>query len=59
MRKHLKILGVVIARAFASLKVCAKLKPCIGDCVTPRICVGGSTPSASSTVGTISMAWAY
>jgi hypothetical protein len=30
-----------------------------GDCVTPRIAPGGSTPMASSTVGTMSIACAY
>ena len=40
-------------------KVWAKLTPSIGDWVTPLIVVGGSIPSASSTVGTMSIAWAY
>ena len=31
----------------------------MGACVTPRSDVGGSMPSASSTVGTMSMMWAY
>ena len=43
----------------ASSNVCAKLTPSIGDCVTPRIASGGSMPSASRTVGTMSMACAY
>jgi hypothetical protein len=33
--------------------------PWIGDCVTPRMACGGSTPIASSTVGTMSMTCAY
>jgi len=36
-----------------------RLTPWIGDWVTPRMCVGGSMPRASRTVGTRSMAWAY
>ena len=31
----------------------------MGDCVTPLMEAGASRPSASSTVGTMSMAWAY
>ena len=45
--------------AAGSSNVCAKLTPSsIGDCVTPRIDVGASRPSASRTVGTMSIAWA-
>ena len=44
--------------ALASSNVCLKLTPSIGDCVTPRICSGGSIPRHSSTVGTMSMACA-
>ena len=33
--------------------------PSIGDCVTPLMLVGASRPSASSTVGTMSIACAY
>jgi hypothetical protein len=39
--------------------VCAKLTPCRGDWVTPRITLGGSMPSRSRTVGTMSMMCAY
>ena len=45
--------------AAASANVCAKLTPWIGDWATPRIASGGSTPSTSSTVGTMSMMCAY
>ena len=45
--------------AAGSSKVCAKLTPCSGDCGTPRIVAGGSIPSTSSTVGTMSMMCAY
>ncbi len=45
--------------AAASSKVWAKLTPSMGDWVTPRIVAGGSTPSRSSTVGTMSMTCAY
>ena len=45
--------------ASASSKVCAKLTPCIGLCVTPLIVAGGVMPSASRMVGTMSMRWAY
>jgi hypothetical protein len=39
-------------------KVWAKLTPSMGDWATPRSWVGASTPRASRTVGTMSMAWA-
>ncbi len=45
--------------ASASSKVWAKLTPSMGAWVTPRIAAGGSMPRASSTVGTMSMMWAY
>ena len=37
----------------------AKLTPWSGAWVTPRIAAGGSMPSRSSTVGTMSMMCAY
>src|SRR5262249_16889543 len=46
-------------RVLASSNDDLRLNPCSGDCVTPRICVGGSMPNASSTVGTMSIAWQY
>ena len=45
--------------ASALSKAWAKLRPSIGDCVTPLMFVGASMPKASRTVGTISMACAY
>ncbi len=39
----------------ASSKVWAKLTPWMGDWVTPLIAAGGVRPSASRTVGTMSM----
>ena len=45
--------------ASGSSKVWAKLTPCSGDWVTPRMVAGGSSPSASRTVGTMSMMCAY
>ena len=45
--------------AEGSSSVWAKLTPCSGDWVTPRIALGGSMPSRSSTVGTMSMMCAY
>ncbi len=43
----------------ASSKVWPKLTPWIGDWVTPLTAAGGSTPSAASTVGTMSTMCAY
>ena len=57
--EHLEVLGVMLRLALPVLQRRAKLTPWIGDCVTPRIVFGGSTPSRSSTVGTMSMMWAY
>jgi len=37
----------------------ARLTPWMGDCVTPRTGAGASRPSASSTVGTMSIACPY
>jgi hypothetical protein len=45
--------------AAGSSKVCAKLTPWSGDCVTPRTVAGGVRPNASSTVGTMSVMCAY
>ena len=50
---------VRVGGASASPRVDAKLAPAMGDCSTPRMWVGASMPSSSSTVGTTSMAWMY
>jgi hypothetical protein len=50
---------VCVVGASAAPKVWAKLTPSSGDWSNPRMVVGGSMPSASRTVGTMSMACAY
>ena len=45
--------------AAASSNVCAKLTPSSGVWVAPCSFAGGAMPSASSTVGTMSIACAY
>ena len=58
--EHLEVLRVVVAGGRGVVEAsCAKLTPCSGDWVTPRIVAGGSMPSTSSTVGTMSMMCAY
>ncbi len=56
MPHHLEVRVLCFEGASALSKACAKLRPSIGDCVTPLIEVGASMPNASSTVGTMSTA---